>query len=360
MGFPIFGSTGMSHWGREKAFPGVTVYTTFGSDRVNLIDLDGKVVHNWTPPSLVQPYYGFMRPNGNLSLRCQSGEEQWGFGGASATIVELDWDSNVIWRYDNPAIHHDHEILRNGNTMVIGWEPLARELVAKIQGGSVAPGEEDHEVVSDYLRELAPDGSTAWEWHGSDHLDPAHEVICALEGRHEWTHCNGVTELQDGNLLLSFRQTSTILIIDKPTGDVNWRFGPGEFSHQHNPTELENGNFLVFDNGEHRIRGSCYSRVVELDPKTNEIVWQYRGDPPLSLFSTGISGAQRLPNGNTLICDGRTGRLVEVTTEGEIVWEYMNPETSPGVATNGIGRYSAPIGTQWTARRYKAACIADT
>ena len=360
MGFPIFGSTGMSHWGREKAFPGVTVYTTFGSDRVNLIDLDGKVVHNWTPPSLVQPYYGFMRPNGNLSLRCQSGEELLGFGGASATIVELDWDSNVIWRYDNPAIHHDHEILRNGNTMVIGWEPLARELVAKIQGGSVAPGEEDHEVVSDYLRELAPDGSTAWEWHGSDHLDPAHEVICALEGRHEWTHCNGVTELQDGNLLLSFRQTSTILIIDKPTGDVNWRFGPGEFSHQHNPTELENGNFLVFDNGEHRIRGSCYSRVVELDPKTNEIVWQYRGDPPLSLFSTGISGAQRLPNGNTLICDGRTGRLVEVTTEGEIVWEYMNPETSPGVATNGIGRYSAPIGTQWTARRYKAACIADT
>jgi hypothetical protein len=51
---------------------------------------------------------------------------------------------------------------------------------------------------------------------------------------------------------------------------------------------------------------------------------------------------------------------LEVTTEGEIVWEYMNPETSPGVATNGIGRYSAPIGTQWTARRYKAACIADT
>jgi hypothetical protein len=76
MGFPIFGSTGMTHWDREKAFPGVTVYTTFGSDRVNLIDLDGKVVHNWTPPSLVQPYYGFMRPNGNLSLRCQSGEEQ--------------------------------------------------------------------------------------------------------------------------------------------------------------------------------------------------------------------------------------------------------------------------------------------
>ena len=329
MGFPIFGSTGTTYVNREKAFHGVTLYTTFGAERTNLIDLEGNVIHTWSPPAPLKPYYGFMRDNGNLSLRCQSGEEKWQFGGASATIVELDWESNVIWRYDNPVIHHDHEILRNGNTMVIGWEPLATEVSAKIKGGSIAPGEDDHEVLSDYLQELAPDGSTVWEWHGSEHLDTAHEVICPLEGRHEWTHCNGVTELRDGNLLVSFRQTSTILIIEKITGNVIWRFGPGEFSHQHNPTQLENGNFLVFDNGEHRIRGSSHSRVVELNPETSEIVWQYRGDPPLSLFSTGISGAQRLPNNNTLICDGRTGRLVEVTTDGEIVWEFMNPESFP-------------------------------
>lgn len=329
MGFPIFGSTGTTYLDREKAFHGVTVYTTFGAERTNLIDMEGNVVHTWSPPAPLKPYYGFMRDNGNLSLRCQSGEEKWQYGGASATIVELDWESNVIWRYNNPVIHHDHEILRNGNTMVIGWEPLATEVSAKIKGGSVAPGEEDHEVLSDYLQELDPDGSTVWEWHGSEHLDPAQEIICPFEGRHEWTHCNGVTELRNGNLLLSFRQTSTILIIEKITGNVIWRFGPGEFSHQHNPTQLENGNFLVFDNGEHRIRGSSHSRVVELNPETSEIVWQYRGDPPLSLFSTGISGAQRLPNNNTLICDGRTGRLVEVTTEGEIVWEFMNPESFP-------------------------------
>ena len=329
MGFPIFGSTGTTYINREKAFHGVTLYTTFGAERTNLIDLEGNVVHTWSPPSPLKPYYGFMRDNGNLSLRCQSGEEKWQNGGASATIVELDWEGNVIWRYDNPVIHHDHEILRNGNTMVIGWEPLTTEISAKIKGGSIAPGDDDHEVLSDYLQELAPDGSTVWEWHGSEHLDPAHEIICPFEGRHEWTHCNGVTELRDGNLLLSFRQTSTILIIEKITGNVIWRFGPGEFSHQHNPTQLENGNFLVFDNGEHRIRGSSHSRVVELNPETSEIVWQYRGDPPLSLFSTGISGAQRLPNNNTLICDGRTGRLVEVTTDGEIVWEFMNPESFP-------------------------------
>ena len=67
---------------------------------------------------------------------------------------------------------------------------------------------------------------------------------------------------------------------------------------------------------------------LSLRCQSGEEPWRF-GDPPLSLFSTGISGAQRLRNGNIIICDGRTGRLVEITTEGEIVWEYMNPETFP-------------------------------
>ena len=86
MGFPIFGSTGTTYVNHEKSFNGVTLYTTFGADRVNLIDLDGNVVHTWSPPAPLKPYNGFMRGNVNLSLRCQSGEEKWQFGGASATI----------------------------------------------------------------------------------------------------------------------------------------------------------------------------------------------------------------------------------------------------------------------------------
>ena len=148
----------------------------------------------------------------------------------------------------------------------------------------------------------------------------------ALRG--EWTHCNGLTELLNGRHLhsASARPARSSSSASK-TGDVYWRFGPGELSHQHNPTQLDNGNLLIFDNGETREQGGVYSRVVELDPNAREIVWQFRGDPALSFFSTGISGAQRLPNGNTAICDGRTGRLFEVTAEGDVVWEYMNPET---------------------------------
>ena len=159
------------------------------------------------------------------------------------------------------------------------------------------------------------------------------EAECGLEGAfahriavvRDATHGNAVEETPEGHILLSFRQTSTVMTVDRATGKVIWRWGPGELSHQHDPTVLENGNYLIYDNGEHRLRGSCYSRAVEMNPRTNQIEWEYRGSPPLSFFSTGISSAQRLANGNTLITESSGGRILEVTPDGETVWEFINP-----------------------------------
>ena len=69
--------------------------------------------------------------------------------------------------------------------------------------------------------------------------------------------------------------------------------------------------------------------MIELDPRTHKIVWEYRAKPTYTFFSPHISGAQRLPSGNTLICEGQWGRLFEVTPEGEIVWEYVSPFMGP-------------------------------
>lgn len=68
------------------------------------------------------------------------------------------------------------------------------------------------------------------------------------------------------------------------------------------------------------------------DPETNEIHWDYRGRPPISFYSQAISSAERLPNGNTLICEGTPGRIFEVTPSKELVWEYINPFFAPGGA----------------------------
>jgi len=69
--------------------------------------------------------------------------------------------------------------------------------------------------------------------------------------------------------------------------------------------------------------------VIEVDRRTNTIVWQYADQSLFELFSPYISGAQRLANGNTLIGEGVHGRLFEVTREGEVVWEFVSPRLPP-------------------------------
>jgi hypothetical protein len=72
-----------------------------------------------------------------------------------------------------------------------------------------------------------------------------------------------------------------------------------------------------------------HSRVVEVDPATDKIVWQYQPQVVFSFFSGHIGGAERLTNGNTLICEGQSGRVFEVTPPGEICWEWINPMIMP-------------------------------
>ena len=218
MGFAVYGNHGVTHWDQERAFNGVTLYSTQGGDKTHLVDMNGTVVHEWTPPAPAKPYYGFLRDNGNLLLRCYDGNEPYKLGGYSGVLVELDWDSNVVWRYDNPVIHHDHTLLRNGNIMVIGWEELTEEQASRVQGGKAGSEGSDHGMLGDFLLELTPDKEVVWEWHGWEKLDPEQEVICPLDGRGEWTHCNGVIELQDGNICVSFRLTSQVIFIEKATG----------------------------------------------------------------------------------------------------------------------------------------------
>jgi len=128
--------------------------------------------------------------------------------------------------------------------------------------------------------------------------------------------------MPDGNLILSFRQISTVVMINRRTDAIYWKLGAPPLSGQHAPYMLSNGNVLLFDNGAHRLDDTFpFSRVLEINPATKEIVWKYQ-DPRVSdFFSPRLSNAQRLPNGNTLINEGHFGRFFEVTRDGSTVWE---------------------------------------
>jgi len=122
---------------------------------------------------------------------------------------------------------------------------------------------------------------------------------------------------------------------------------------QHAPTLLANGNVLIFDNGVHRLDDAMpYSRVIEVNPATNQIVWKYQDKPAWNFFSPRMGLAQRLPNGNTLITESSFGRFFEVTSQGEIVWDTSIPSlANPFLAARPAPRVTGFSGRCVTAPR---------
>jgi hypothetical protein len=125
-----------------------------------------------------------------------------------------------------------------------------------------------------------------------------------------------------GDVLFCMRHQNLVGVIDVEKEKIIWSWGTYDLDFPHHPSLLENGNLLIFDNGYHRE----YSRVIELNPVTKEIEWEYKGNPPKSFFTPTRGSAQRFPNGNTLIAESDKGHIFEITYDGKIVWEFYNPE----------------------------------
>ncbi|MBF0277816.1 MAG: aryl-sulfate sulfotransferase [SAR324 cluster bacterium] len=287
--------------------------------------------------------------------------------------------------------HHDFQ--REGNPVgyyVPGMEPYVD------QGNTLMichknlkhPGITDRLLLDDTFIEVTWQGKVVWEWICSEHFEELgfseearntlyrHPNIRPELGVGDWMHINSMSALgpnkwyDDGdqrfhpeNIIWGSRQSNIIAIIDKKTGKIVWKLGPdytasdelrclGQIIGQHHPHLIPRGlpgegNILLFDNGGwagygapnpgsptgHNNALRDYSRVLEFNPLTLEIVWQYTPleagfIPPLvsaKFYSGFISSAQRLPNGNTLITEGADGRLFEITAEHELVWEYISP-----------------------------------
>jgi hypothetical protein len=223
--------------------------------------------------------------------------------------------------------------------------------------------------------------------------DWQHSNTVSRLGRNKW-YSKGDSRFHPDNIIYDSRSSNYIAIIARHDGggynqgDIVWRVGPhytpGYPEHKLDPiigphhahmiprTLPGGGNILVFDNGgvagygallpglpgHHPNAFRDYSRVVEFDPVTLEIVWEYKNIYPFVdendflnrlFYSRFISSAQRLPNGNTLITDGGYGRVFEVTADGEIVWEFINPKEGvggppvPSINSNAVYRaYRVP------------------
>lgn len=333
---------GLTHSG-EGAFDGYTLFSSVSGHHATMVDMEGQIVHQWHHDEGIQHLK--LLESGNLLIQTSPLKDAGGrehSGGSAGAMIELAPTGETVWEHRDIAQHHDYVRLANGNTVYLAWEHIPLEVSEQIKGGHYY--DEDPEFAwGDVVREVNLAGEIVKEWKSWEHLDFDRDVICPLESHKEWTHANSLEVLGNGHWLISFRLTSTVVIVDPGSGDIVWRWGPGdvpeahdpkkwgsgELSHQHNAHMLDNGNILVFDNGCHRKRGPSFSRIIEIDKETREFVWSYAAPTILAFYSFMISGCQRLPNGNTLVTEGATGRIFEVTKKREVVWEYISPWSLP-------------------------------
>lgn len=303
---------------RESASPGYTLYN--GPARAVLVDMDGDVAHEWTNASLKEWEYAEMLPNGDLIVLL-----------SRRSISRLDWSGKLLWERELP-VHHDFCFMPGGDIAVLVHEKV---LVPEI---SRQP------IESDAIARISPAGEITTFWHLHEHrrelarwcAPGALTSVSENVPDDDWSHSNTIEVITEtpaassieafcpGNILFCVRNLDFVGIIDVRSGEIVWGWGPGELDHPHQPSLLPNGHILVFDNG--FFRG--WSRVVEYDPVTASVVWEYRTERPEDFFSMGRGSCQKLPNGNVLITDSTHGRVFEVTPEGRMVWTFFNPDRS--------------------------------
>jgi len=314
--------TGLIHYQPDFACRGYTLFC--GNGAAYLIDMEGKICHRWQDARGVT--YAQLLPSGNVLCRANSSPHVQGLrglNGQAPSIFELDWDGRCVWEYNDEWLHHDQHRLPNGHTLAIAWRWLPDDIGKRVKGGIAQPNDPP-QLLADVVLDIDGAGKVVHEWRSWEHLDVDDDVICPIDHRLEWTHANSLRTTPDGDWLISFRRTSTVAAIDPKTGAFRWKW-KGLTAHQHDAKILPNGNLLLFDNGCHRLDGPDYSRALEFDRVKSEIVWEYHDEPAFHFYSLMAGCADRLPNGNTLICDSAVGRFFEVTPAKEIVWEYVNP-----------------------------------
>jgi hypothetical protein len=378
----------------DKTCDGFTLCATSQGARAVLLDMHGAAVHQWAMPysrvwTEKQPapakdprpdnevYWCGCRlfPNGDLlAVYTAVNDTPYGYG-----LVKLDKDSNVKWAYAG-NVHHDFDVDEDGNIYVLthkiytempkGLEFIVTPCLADTLVILSAKGEELQEIPlleafrdSGYALTLAsltgeaprkppprqgnpaaPDPSAA--------ADPAPNPNPALKNLADSDplHANSVKVLSKalapkfplfkaGQVLISARNHDTIFVVDVPSRAVVWA-AKGIWRHQHAADFLDNGHLLLYDN----VGAVSVSRVLEYDPVTQAFPWSYSCE----YFNAVRGMAERLPNGNTLIVDVESLRILEVTPHKEVAWECYCSLAWPSSVENSS---ASPISIT-TARRY--------
>jgi hypothetical protein len=384
--------------GPNRILPGGYLMTSMGKGKgtpnsMVQIDWEGKIVWQFSK------FERMSAPPAGSKGRKRGGGKGKPKGPAPGGPPQGQWTSTQ---------HHDWQ--REGapsGYYAPGMEPMVERGKTLILGRTTVKNTKinANPLRDDVIYEVSWDGEILWKWRFSDHFDEMgfnEDEIKSMQSRREpsltWFWCNCVSYLgpnkwydagderfHPDNIIWDSKTTNVLGITDRKTGKIVWQVGP----HYDASPQLKKldwiigphkthmiskdlpgaGNILVYDNGGDGGYGTGnpispfrvsrdYSRIIEFDPITLEIIWEYSGKTLgltrqnwFQVYSNYISGAQRLPNGNTLITEGATGCVIEVTRDLETVWEYVSPHFLTPRGGPGGMKPSAPTPKVYRAYR---------
>ncbi len=363
---------GVVTWDRDRAFEGVTLISAYGANGGELfaIDMKGTVLHRWqldletwlprmrdlkrgfVPERRFAPTHGIWWPQkGRILVFTWLG------------LVAIDPCSRFLWRFEageNEQFHHDVNVLENGQILLMTRRRVFEERADR-------PGLELGKAGfywDDALVWLSPEGKLQRRvslidlFYSQGRLDlilASNERLYPESMSVDPLHSNNVDELpaawadafplfEAGDLLLSLRNTNTIVVLDGEDLTVKWTMR-GPFLRQHDPDFLPNGHIIVYDNrvgGAEPVFGP--SRVLEIDPATQKIVWQWpdAAHEKQGFYDLIRGRLQQLPNGNLLVVNSLGGRILEIDrASGDIVWEWVNL-VAPGRVGHVLNMHRTP------------------
>jgi hypothetical protein len=385
----------------QQPYPGLTIISARLSTETQLVDMDGNVVKAWT--GATEPAeFAYMLPDSSVLRPCRV-PLAGGRGGRIQHIDANDtviWD--YTYATADLLQHHDIEPMPCGNVLLVAWELYTIAEAEAVGRVDIANDMKVTTIVE--IEPDGPTGGTVvWEWRAWDHLvqdtdpgKPNYGVVADEPGKIDinwadvpsgtWLHANAVdyNEKLD-QIVFCARNSSEVYVIDHSTttaeaagetggrwgrgGELLYRwgnpqvYGRGDAADQvifgaHGAIWIDEylpgaGNIMVFNNGDRPGVLDDASSVEELLPPQSspglytldpgqaygpaDPVWRYEQS---GFFSATLGGAYRMPNGNTLICDGRSARIFEVTTGGATVWTFLS-----GDNVHRAPRYWPPVST---------------
>ena len=325
---------------------------TVGTDQtgVLLADNDGEPV--WFRPTSPLGAADFRMAwyQGRPVLSWWEGTDDDGLG--RGTHVIADDRYQVIARVPAgnglPSDLHEFSITPSGTALVTSWELATRDL-RRFRGRAKGA------VVGGVVQELElPSGRVLFEWHSLDHvgLDESYSAFEPGYGYFDYFHINSIGSTDDGNLLVSARNTWTIYKIDRGSSEVIWRLGgkrndfqmgPGTtFAWQHDARAHGHGLVSLFDDGAApNVQPQSRGLVLAVDASRMRAALRsaYPHSPPL--LATALGSTQVLPNGNVLVGYGTEPHITEFGADGATRLDLALP---PGGQTYRAFRFP------WTGR----------